>query len=77
MRALTIRSTFAAIAIAAAASGALGGFGTATAAPSGPCEDVPYVGVCEQFPRGSVQSPPQQSMGEVVLPNGNNISPVG
>jgi hypothetical protein len=68
---MTIRSALAAIAIAAAA---LGTAVTAVAAPAGPCEDVPYVGVCGPLP-GSVQSPSQQSMGEVVLPN--NIQNVG
>lgn len=58
-----IRSVLAATAIAVAASGAT----TAVAAPTGPCEDVPYVGVCEPL-RGTPQPAPRQSMGEVVLP---------
>ena len=60
----TIRSALAAIAIAGAA---LGSAVTATAAPTGPCEDVPYVGVCEPL-RSNDRSPAQQGMGEVVLP---------
>jgi hypothetical protein len=70
----TIRSALAAVALTVAAFGSAA---TAVAAPSGPCEDVPFVGVCEQLP-GSTQSPSQQSMGEVILPNvGNNIQSVG
>ena len=66
MPGLTIRSAFAAIAIAAAA---LGSAATVTAAPVGPCENVPYVGVCEPLrdgPRPS--SPSQQGMADIVLP---------
>jgi hypothetical protein len=70
---MTIRSAFAAIAVAAAA---LGSTATAGALPAGPCADVPYVGVCEPLPRTG-QSPSQQGMGEVVLPNGNSIISVG
>jgi hypothetical protein len=61
----TVRSVLAAIAIAAAA---LGSAAVATAAPTGPCEDVPYVGVCEPL-RGQPRSPSQQQgMGEVNVP---------
>jgi hypothetical protein len=69
----TIRPLLAAIAIAAAA---LGVTGTATAAPTGPCKDVPYVGVCE--PLGEQpRHPSQQSMAEPVIPGGNDtIQPV-
>jgi hypothetical protein len=64
----TIRPLLAAIAIAAAA---LGVAGTATAAPTGPCKEVPYVGVCE--PLGEEpRSPSQQSMGEAVIPGADN-----
>lgn len=73
MPGLTIRSVLAAIVIAAAA---LGWAASAAAAPAGPCEDVPYVGVCQPLP-GSEQSPSQQSMGDVYLaPNGNNLQNV-
>ena len=44
MRRMTIRSALAAIAVAAAA---LGSATMATATPTGPCEEVTYVGVCE------------------------------
>jgi hypothetical protein len=74
MPGLTIRSALAAMAIAAAA---LGSAAAATAAPTGPCEDVPYVGVCEPL-RGEPRSPSQQGMGEVILPGvGSNIQSVG
>ena len=74
MRSLTMRSAFAAIAIAAAA---LGSAATAAAAPAGPCENVPYVGVCEPV-GGQQRSPSQQGMGEVVIPNaGNSTQTVG
>jgi hypothetical protein len=56
MPGLTIRSVFAAVAIGAAA---LGSAATVAAAPSGPCENVPYVGVCEPL-RGQPQVPSQQ-----------------
>jgi hypothetical protein len=69
---MTVRTALAAIAIAAAAMGVAA---PAIAAPSGPCEDVPYVGVCDPLPRTG-QSPSKQSMGEVVLPSGNNIQNV-
>jgi hypothetical protein len=72
MRSLKVRSAFAAIAIAAAA---LGSAATAAAAPTGPCEDVPYVGVCEPL-RGSSHGPSQQGMGDVILP-GANVQAVG
>lgn len=68
MHSRTIRSAFAAIAIAAAA---LGSAATAAAAPTGPCEDVPYVGVCEPL-RGMQDSRSQHGMGEVIIPNANN-----
>jgi hypothetical protein len=75
MRTLTVRSVLAATAIAAAA------LGTATiagAAPSGPCEEVTFVGVCEPFHHEQTRSPSQQSMGEVVVPGlGNNPVTLG
>ena len=74
MRSLTVRSAFAAIAIAAAA---LGSAATAVAVPAGPCENVTYVGVCEPL-REQPNSPSQQGMGEVVISGGNNsIQTVG
>jgi hypothetical protein len=66
MPGLTIRSAFAATAIAAAA---LGSAATVTAAPLGPCENVPYVGVCEPL-RGEQLMPSQegqQGMADVFL----------
>jgi hypothetical protein len=64
---LTTRSALAAIAIAAAA---LGSAATAAAVPTGPCADVPYVGVCEPL-RGQQLMPSQssqQGMADVLLP---------
>jgi Spy/CpxP family protein refolding chaperone len=62
----TVRSAVAAIAIAAAA---LGSAAAATASPSGPCEEVTYVGVCEPL-RGEMRMPSQgqQGMADVLLP---------
>jgi hypothetical protein len=74
MHKLTVRSAFAAIAIAAAA---LGSATIASAAPMGPCEEVTYVGQCETV-RDQQRSPSQQGMGEVILPGvGNNPVAVG
>jgi len=74
MHGRTIRSALAAMAIAAAA---LGSAATATAAPTGPCEDVTYVGVCEPL-HEQPRAPSQQGMGEVVIPGtGNSIQTVG
>ena len=74
MRSLTIKSALAAMAIAAAA---LGSAAAATAAPTGPCENVTYVGVCEPL-RDQPRSPSQQGMGEVVLPViGSNAQAIG
>jgi hypothetical protein len=66
MPGLTFRSALAAMAIAAAA---LGSAATATAVPAGPCEDVPYVGVCEPL-HGEQRMPSQgqQGMADVLLP---------
>ena len=77
MRTLTVRSALAAMAIAAAA---LGTASIANAAPSGPCEQVTYVGVCQPFHQQQQQtrSPSQQGMGEVVVPGlGNNPVTLG
>ena len=68
MRGLTLRTGFAAFAIAAAA---LGSAATVAPAPTGPCENVTYVGVCETE-RDQSNRPSQQGMGEVILPNGNS-----
>ncbi|MGV0794419.1 hypothetical protein [Mycolicibacterium sp. XJ1819] len=69
----TTRSALAAIAIAVAA---LGSAAVATAAPAGPCRDVPYVGVCEPL-RGDSRTPSQQqSMGDVILPGSNSAGGV-
>jgi hypothetical protein len=68
MRGFTFRSALAAMAIAAAV---LGSAGTASASPSGPCADVPYVGVCEPVRSGQTDQP-RQSMGEVVVPGVGN-----
>ncbi|SEH48683.1 hypothetical protein SAMN04489835_0390 [Mycolicibacterium rutilum] len=67
----TVRAILAAAVITVAASGTA----TAAAAPKGPCENVPYVGVCEPL-RGTPHTPSRQSMGEVVLP-GTNPQTVG
>lgn len=76
MRKLAVRSALAAIAIAAAA---LGTATIASAAPSGPCEEVTYVGVCQPFhQQQQTRSPSQQGMGEVVVPGlGNNPVTLG
>ena len=74
MHGRTVRSALAAMAIAAAA---LGSAAVATATPTGPCENVTYVGVCEPL-REQPRSPSQQGMGEVVIPGtGNSITTVG
>lgn len=73
MPGLTIRSAVAAFAIAASS---LGWAATAAAAPAGPCEDVPYVGVCRPL-GGSDQSPSQQGMGDIYLPSGSGLQSVG
>jgi hypothetical protein len=72
MRTLTVRSALAAMAVAAAA---LGSATVANAAPSGPCEEVTSVGVCQPFHQQEQQqtrSRSQQGMGEVVLPGIGN-----
>ncbi|AEV71638.1 hypothetical protein MycrhN_1012 [Mycolicibacterium rhodesiae NBB3] len=77
MHRLTVRSAFAAIAIAAAA---LGSTTIASAAPTGPCQEVTYVGVCERIGGSQQQqrSPRQQGMGEVTVPGvGNNPVAIG
>ena len=68
MRGLTLRTGFAAVAIAAAA---LGSAATGAAAPMGPCETVTYVGMCETV-RDQPNRPSQQGMGEVLLPDGSS-----
>jgi hypothetical protein len=74
MHRLTVRSALAAMAIAAAA---LGTATVASAAPTGPCEEVTYVGVCESS-REQPRTPRQQGMGEVIVPGiGNNPVTVG
>ncbi|MGO4442077.1 hypothetical protein AB4Z42_01835 [Mycobacterium sp. 2YAF39] len=74
MHKLTVRSALAAMAIAAAA---LGSAAVASAAPMGPCEEVTYIGQCDTV-RDQQRTPPQQGMGEVVLPGvGNNPVAVG
>jgi hypothetical protein len=61
----------------AIAAAALGSAATATAAPTGPCENVTYVGVCEPL-REQPRPPSQQGMGEVVIPGtGSSIQTVG
>jgi hypothetical protein len=57
----------AALAAIASATVAVGLTPTAHAVPVGPCEDVPFVGVC--VPISEQPSPPTQSnFGEVALP---------
>ncbi len=76
MQRLIVRTAFAAIAIAAAA---LGSVTVASAAPTGPCEEVTYVGVCGPV-RGQQQNrtPSQQGMDDVILPGiGSNPITVG
>ena len=74
MHRMTIRSALAAIAVAAAA---LGSAATATATPSGPCENVTYVGVCEPV-REQPRPPSHQGMGEVIVPGiGGNVQAIG
>ncbi|ULE34114.1 hypothetical protein [Mycobacterium sp. IDR2000157661] len=69
MRGPTLRTAFAAIAVAAAT---LGPVPTAAAAPIGPCENVTYAGMCD-VQRDEPNRPSQQGMGEVLLPDGNNV----
>ena len=73
MPGLTIRSAVAAFVVAASS---LGWAATAAAAPGGPCDDVPYVGVCQSL-GGSDSSPSQQGMGDVYLPSGSGLQNVG
>ncbi|MFI5508948.1 hypothetical protein ACIA48_15860 [Mycobacterium sp. NPDC051804] len=78
MRTLTVRSALAAMAVAAAA---LGTASIASAAPSGPCEEVVSVGVCQPFHQQEQQRTrprSQQGMGEVVVPGiGSNSVTLG
>ena len=75
MHKLTIRSALGAIAIAGAA---LGASAIAGATPSGRCEEVTYVGVCQPYHQQQTRSPSQQRMGEVIVPGmGSNPVPVG
>ena len=67
MRGLTLQTGFAALAVAAAT---LGPAAIAVAAPTGPCENVTYVGVCDT--RDEPNRPSQQGMGEVILPDSNS-----
>ncbi|MGE2688989.1 hypothetical protein [Mycolicibacterium pulveris] len=68
---MAVRSVLGAFAIAAA----LGSAGVAAAAPSGPCQNVTYVGVCERI-GDQPRTPPQQARGEVIL-TPNNIQNIG
>jgi hypothetical protein len=64
----------------AIAAAALGPATIANAAPTGPCKEVTYVGVCEHVGGSQQQqrSPRQQGMGEVIVPGvGNNPVAVG
>lgn len=78
MRTLTVRSALAAMAVAAAA---LGTATIASAAPSGPCEKVTSVGVCQPYQQPQQQrtrTPSRQGMGEVVVPGlGSNPVTLG
>lgn len=77
MRTLTVRSALA-MAVAAAA---LGTATIASAAPSGPCQEVTSIGVCQPFDQQQQQQSrtrPQQRMGEVVVPGlGSNPITLG
>ncbi len=72
MHRLTLRTALAATALAAAA---LGSATVATATPTGPCEEVTYVGVCGSI-RDQDRTPPQRGMAEVILPEvaGNPVA---
>lgn len=78
MRTLTVRSALAAMAVAAAA---LGTATIASAAPSGRCQEVTSVGVCQPFHQQQQQQTrtrSQQGMGEVIVPGlGSNPVTVG
>jgi hypothetical protein len=78
MRTLTVRTALAAMAVAAVA---LGSATVANAAPSGPCQEVTSVGVCQPFRQQEQQQSrtrSQQGMGEVVVPGiGNNPVTLG
>ncbi|WP_448386645.1 hypothetical protein [Mycolicibacterium sp. XJ1904] len=70
---MTVRSAFAAIAVAAAA---LLSAPVAPALPQGPCQDVPFVGVCTPY-RGATGKPSSNAKSEPPLPAVNTAPPAG
>lgn len=73
MLGLTVRSVVAAIAVAAAA---LFSAPTAPALPQGPCQDVPFIGVCTPY-RGATGKPSSNAKSEPPLPAVNAPAPGG
>ncbi|KUI39153.1 hypothetical protein AU197_17325 [Mycobacterium sp. IS-1590] len=71
MLGLTVRSAVAAIAVAAAA---LSSAPIAAALPQGPCQDVPFVGVCTPY-RGATGKPSSNAKSEPPLPVVNSAPP--
>ncbi|KUI15287.1 hypothetical protein AU193_18765 [Mycobacterium sp. GA-1285] len=63
----------AAIAVAAAA---LSAAPVAPALPQGPCQDVPYIGVCTPY-RGATGKPSANAKSEPPLPIVNSAPPAG
>lgn len=68
MLGLTVRSAVAAFAVGAAA---LFSAPVAPALPQGPCQDVPYVGVCTPY-RGATGKPSSNAKSEPPLPAVNS-----
>nr|WP_090344999.1 hypothetical protein [Mycolicibacterium malmesburyense]CRL76968.1 hypothetical protein CPGR_04143 [Mycolicibacterium malmesburyense] len=68
----TVRSAIAAIAVAGAA---LVSAPVAPAAPQGPCQDVPYIGVCTPY-RGANGRPSPNAKSEPPLAVVNSAPPV-
>ncbi|MGV0763126.1 hypothetical protein [Mycolicibacterium sp. XJ647] len=54
---------------------AAGSAGVAAAVPSGPCQNVTYVGVCERL-GDQPRTPPKQARGEVIV-TPNDIQNIG
>ncbi|MFV9634517.1 hypothetical protein ABQF33_15375 [Mycolicibacterium sp. XJ2] len=73
MLGVTVRSAVAAIAVAAAA---LLSAPVAPALPQGPCQDVPFVGVCTPY-RGATGKPSSNAKSEPPLPAVNTAPPAG
>ena len=73
MLGLTIRSILASVAVAAVA---LSAAPTAPALPQGPCQDVPFVGVCTPY-RGATGKPSSNAKSEPPMPAIYSVPPGG